>query len=70
MNLKETISYIHRKYNIKEHQPDNFTTLTQDELQMIITFAFEKGADSIIEENYLKPLPKKYTISDIKSGKS
>ena len=44
MNLKETISYIHRKYNIKEHQPDNFTTLTQDELQMIITFAFERFA--------------------------
>ena len=70
MNLKETISYIHRKYNIKEHQPDNFTTLTQDELQMIITFAFERGEESIKENNYLKPITKKFTISDISSGKS
>ena len=65
MNLKETIFYINNKYNIKD-----LTTLTQAEVQKIITFAFEKGADSIIKENYLKPLPKKYNISDIKSGKS
>ena len=65
MNLKETIFYINNKYNIKD-----LTTLTQAEVQKIITVAFEKGADSIIDENYLKPLPKKYTISDIKSGKS
>ena len=44
--------------------------LSKSLVQKIITFAFEKGADSIIQENYLKPLPKKYTISDIKSGKS
>jgi hypothetical protein len=65
MTLKETIFYINNKYNIKD-----LTTLTQAEVQKIITFAFEKGADQIKEENYLKPLPKKFTISDIQSGKS
>ena len=82
MNLKETISYIHRKYNIKEHQPDNFTTLTQDELQMIITFAFERGLDlgrgleieRGIDHRLAKNTPELksriYTISDISSGKS
>ena len=65
MNHKETIFYINNKYNIKD-----LTTLTQAEVQKIITFAFEKGADSIIEDIYLKHLRKHYTISDIKSGKS
>jgi hypothetical protein len=37
---------------------------------MIITFAFERGEESIKENNYLKPITKKYTISDISSGKS
>ena len=40
MNLKETIFYINNKYNIKD-----LTTLTQAEVQKIITFAFERGLD-------------------------
>ena len=77
MNLKETIFYINNKYNIKD-----LTTLTQAEVQKIITFAFERGLDlgrgleieRGIDHRLAKNTPELksriYTISDIQSGKS
>ena len=65
MNLKETIFYVNHKYNIKD-----LTTLTQAEVQKIITFAFESGIDHRLAKNTPELKSRIYTISDIKSGKS
>jgi len=65
MNLKETIFYINNKYNIKD-----LTTLTQDEVQEIINFAFDRGVDSILEGNTPELESRKFTLSNLHSGKS
>ncbi len=65
MNLKETIFYVNNKYNIKD-----LTTLTQAEVQKIITFAFERGIDHRLAKNTPELKSRIYTISDIQSGKS